>query len=67
MPRPVVPMAFAPCAFSRAVRTDAQALEHRHALPDQHFGLFEKSIERQHHAVADQALHVRVQDSGRNQ
>ena len=72
MPRPVVPMAFAPCAFSRA-RSSAtcearinghdgltlQPLEHRHALADEHLGLLEQRLERQHHAVADQALHVR--------
>ena len=48
-------------------RAHAQALEHRHALPDQHFRFFEKRLERQHHAVADQTLHVRVQDSGGDQ
>ena len=51
----------------RTGRAHAQPLEHRHALIDQHLRLFEQRLERQHHAVADQALHVRVQDAGRNE
>ena len=45
----------------------AQPFEHRHALSDQHFRLFEQRLERQHDAVADQTLHVRVQDAGGDQ
>ena len=48
-------------------RAHAQPLEHRHALVDQHLRLFEKRLEREHDAVADQALHVRVQDAGRDE
>ena len=47
----------------RTSRAHAQPLEHRHALVDEHLRLFEKRLEREHDAVADQALHVRVQDA----
>jgi hypothetical protein len=53
--------------YQGASRTHAQTLEHRHALPDQHLRLLEQGLERQHHAIADQALHMRVQDSGGDQ
>ena len=46
----------------RTRRTYPQALKHRHALPDQHIGLFEQGLERQHHTIADQALHLRMQN-----
>ncbi len=51
----------------RAVRRDPQALEHRHALLDQHAALGQQRLERQHHAVADEAAHVLAQDAGGNQ
>ena len=47
--------------------THAQALEYRHPLPDQHFRFLEERLERQHHAVADQAAHMLVQDAGGNE
>ena len=47
----------------RTRRTDLQAFEHRHALPDQRRRFLEQSLQRQDHAIADQALHVSVQDS----
>ncbi len=51
----------------RAQRRDPQALEHRHALLDQHVGLGEQRRERQHHAVADETAHLFAQDPGRDQ
>ena len=45
----------------------AQALEYRNALSDQHFRFLEKRLERQHHPIADETTHMRVQDSGRDQ
>ncbi len=51
----------------RARRADPQPLEHRHAARDEAIGLFEQRRERQHHAVADEALHVRVQNSRWNE
>ncbi len=45
----------------RTGRAHAQAFEHRNTLFDQHLRLLEQGFERQHHAVADQALHVRMQ------
>ena len=55
------------CQDQRTGRTHPQAFEYRHALPDQHFRFLEERLERQHHAIADEALHMRVQDSRRNQ
>ena len=51
----------------RAVRRDAQALEHVDAGVDERLRFAEQRFERQHHAVADEALHVLVQDSRRDQ
>ena len=51
----------------RAVGRDAQAREHVHAGVDQRLRLAEQRFQRQHHAVADEALHVLVQDSRRDQ
>ena len=51
----------------RAVRREAQPLEHRHALLHQHAALAEQRLERQHHAVADEAAHLLAQDPGRDQ
>ena len=48
-------------------RAHAQPLEHRHALIDEHLRLFEQRLEREHDAVADQTLHVCVQDAGRDE
>ena len=44
-----------------------QPLEHRHALLHQHVALREQRLERQHHAVADEAAHLIAQDAGGNQ
>jgi hypothetical protein len=76
MPRPVVPMALprrGPLAGlveghvvgqdQRAGRADAQALAHRHAALLQLLDLLEQRLRRQHHAVADQALHAVAQDA----
>ena len=51
----------------RTHRADLQALEHRNALPDQHLGFLEQRLQRQHDAVADQALHPGMQDPRGNQ
>ena len=68
MPRPVVPMAFGAARLlarlierhvrgqdQRAVRRDPQPLEHRHALLDELLALVQQRLQRQHHAVADEA------------
>ena len=48
-------------------RTDAQAFAHRHTDAFELGDLAHQCVRRQHHAIADQALHVRPQDAGRNQ
>ena len=70
-------MALAPRAFfalaierhvrgedQRTGRTHTQAFQDRDALADQHLRFLEKRLERQNNPVADQTLHVRVQDAG---
>ncbi len=51
----------------RAVRADAQALVDCNALLHQCIRLAEHRIEREHDAVADQAVDARVQDARRDQ
>ncbi len=51
----------------RAGRTDAQALAYRHTLFFQLGDLTQQRIGSDHHAVADQTLHIVTQDAGRNQ
>ena len=51
----------------RAVGTHPQTLVDRHALLHQRIRLPEERFEREHDAVADQAMHARMQDAGRNQ
>ncbi len=51
----------------RAVGRDAQAREHVDAGVDERLRFAEQRFQRQHHAVADEALHVLVQDSRRNE
>lgn len=51
----------------RTGRTDAQALAHRHALLFQLGDFAQQRIRRQHHAIADQALHAFAQDARWNQ
>ena len=51
----------------RAVRRDAQPVEHGHALLHQHAALREQRLQRQHHAVADEAADVLAEDAGGNQ
>lgn len=75
----MVPILASPRAFARLVegdvigqdqrtgRTDAQALAHRHALLFQLGDFAQQRIRRQHHAIADQALHAFAQDARWNQ
>ena len=80
MPRPVVPMAFAPRACSRALssatcegRISGQFGEmRRRSNTGTPWSIsvcasLEQRLERQHHAVADEAAHVLVQDAGGDQ
>ena len=80
MPRPVVPMALAPRAASRALssatcdgRISGQLGEmRRRANTSTPVSIsvcasLEQRFQRQHHAIADEALHVLVQDAGGDQ
>ena len=71
MPRPVVPIALAPLRplartierdvrgqDQRAVGADAQPFVDGHALLHERVRLAKQRVERQHDAVADQALHA---------
>ncbi len=51
----------------RAGRAHLQALEHRYALADQSVRFLEQRFQRQHHAIADEALDAGVQDSRRDE
>ena len=51
----------------RAVGTDFEPVVHGDAALDQHVGLAKQRFERDHDTVADQALHVVVQDAGGDQ
>ena len=51
----------------RAVRRDAQSRKHVHAGVDERLRFTEQRFQRQHHAVADEALHVLVEDSRGNE
>ena len=80
MPRSVVPIADPPRASSaRPVERDVgwqeqrtgggnpQLLQNREALSQQEVDFLEQGIQRQHHAVPDQAFDARVENAGRNQ
>ena len=53
--------------YQRAIGADAQSLEDRHAARGQHVRFLQQRGQRQHDAVADEALHALVQDAGGNQ
>ncbi len=53
--------------ISGAIRADLEAVVHLDAALDEHVRFAEQGFERDHDAVADHALHARVQDAGGDQ